>query len=236
MNKFYAIPALFAFTQTFADEAVDLSLLKETLGPSIVVKNSKPSPIPGLYQVQINSQIIYITADGEKIISGDIYDLKQKFSLTANAQQKIVKDEMSKVSDSDKIIYKAKDEKYKISVFTDITCPYCTKMHNHMKEYNDLGITVEYLAYPRSGIGSDNAKNMQKIWCAENKTIAMNEAKSNHKIPTKKCDGNQVMDQFLLGNDIGVNATPTVVFENGEISPGYATPAELINQLKNMSK
>lgn len=214
---------------------VNLELLKASLNPTAQVKSAKPTPIPGLFEVQINNDIIYLTEDGTKVISGDIYDLVSKTSYTDVAKKTLTEKALSSVKDEDKIIYKAEDEKYKVMVFTDITCPYCSKLHQHMQAYNDAGITVEYLAFPRAGIGSTVQKNMQKIWCASDKASALTDAKTNHKIPDADCQGAQVTEQFLLGRDIGINATPTLIFSDGEIRPGYLSPADLLNILQQRS-
>lgn len=223
-------------TAVFADESVDLTLLKEMLSPTDTIKSTKPSIIPGLYEVQVNNQIIYLSADGEKVISGDIYDLKNKVSHTEIAGNQLRKEALAAVADADKIIYKAKDEKYKITVFTDISCPYCTKLHEHVPEFNDLGITVAYLAFPRAGIGSKSANIMQNIWCAENKTVALTEAKENNKFPKRSCGGKQVAQQFMLGQELGINATPTMVFADGEVQSGYSKPKDLLRYLQSKPK
>ncbi len=221
---------------SFAADQADVTLLKKKLGPSVEIKGNKPSAIPGFYEVQINGQILYLSRDGEKIISGDLYDLKGNFSYTERSNKKIVEKAMGSIAEKDKIIYPAKNEKYTVSVFTDISCPYCSKLHKHIKEFNDMGITVEYLAYPRAGLGSKSAKNMQKIWCAEDRAAAMDEAKLNHTLPSKSCAGTEVAEQYLFGNEIGIQATPTIVFSNGIIQPGYVEPDDLLQHLQSIAQ
>ncbi|PID33586.1 MAG: hypothetical protein CR955_01810 [Thiotrichales bacterium] len=229
---FTALLALSSFT-AFADNGVDLTLLKERVGDAAEIKGVKPSVIDGLFEVEVGGQIIYLTADGEKVISGDIYDLKNKKSVTEEASNKLRKAILATVADADKIIYKAKNEKYKVTIFTDVSCPYCTKIHNEVPKFNDLGITVEYLAFPRAGIGSRTAKQMQKVWCAENRTVALTNAKVKDVFPTKTCDGKQVAQQYKLGEQLGIRATPTMVLSDGEILPGYIKPDELAEYLGN---
>lgn len=235
MKTLLTLMSLAALSTSIAAE-VDLSLLKNSLNPTAEIKSTKESVIPGLYEVQINNEIVYVSADGEKVISGDIYDLKKQISYTSNAKNSLRKSALATIKDEDKIIYKAQNEKHKVTVFTDISCPYCTKIHQHIQAFNDAGITIEYLAFPRAGAGSEAQKNMQKIWCAEDKNLALTEAKNKQKIPSKTCDGGQTVEQFLLGQDIGVNATPTIVFSDGEIRPGYATPDELSSYLEKKPK
>ncbi len=220
-------------TSVFADGGVDLTLLKDRIGGAAEIGSVKPSAIDGLYEVAVGGQIIYLTADGEKIISGDIYDLKTKKSITEGASNKLRKAMLATVADADKIIYKAKNEKHKVTIFTDVSCPYCTKIHNAVPKFNDLGITVEYLAFPRAGIGSKTAKKMQRVWCAENRTVALTDAKVKNKFPTKSCKGKQVAQQYKLGEQIGIRATPTMVLSDGEVLPGYIKPNELVEYLGN---
>lgn len=229
---FTALVALSSVT-AIANASVDLALLKERVGDAAEIKNIKPSVIDGLYEVEVGGQIIYLSADGEKVISGDIYDLKNKKSVTEEASNRLRKEMLAKVSDTDKIIYKAKNEKYKVTIFTDVSCPYCTKIHNEVPKFNELGITVEYLAFPRAGIGSRTAKQMQRVWCAENRTVALTNAKIKDEFPSKSCDGKQVEQQYKLGEDLGIRATPTMVLSDGEILPGYIKPDELAEYLGN---
>lgn len=211
----------------------NLDLLRANLNTEVEIIAVKPSAIAGLYEVQLNSDIVYLSEDGEKIISGDLYDLRNGISHTDQAKNHLRQSVLATVKDSDKIIYKAKNEKYKVAVFTDISCPYCTKFHQHINEFNDLGITIEYLAFPRAGVGSKHQQAMQNIWCASNKTQALTDAKMKQKIPTQTCADNQVNEQFLLGQEIGINATPTVVFSDGELVPGYLKPANLLEILED---
>ncbi len=234
MKKIIAI-ALFIFSVSAMADKVNLDYLKASLNNNAEIKASKPSVIPGLYEVQINNDIVYLSADGKKIIHGDIYDLSSKNNYTQMAKSDLRKAALAAIKDEDKIIYKAKDEKYKVTVFTDISCPYCTKLHKHIAAFNDAGITIEYLAFPRAGIGSDTLKTMQNIWCADNKTQALTKAKIDQQFPDKVCQGKQATQQFLLGRDIGVNATPTIIFSDGHIKPGYLNPSDLLNILQQRS-
>lgn len=219
-----------AFTTTAAEP--NLTLLKENLNPNIEITSVKESPIPGILEVQIQNEIVYLTEDGEKLISGDIYNLKEQFSYSDKTRNGLRKTALAAVKNEDKIIYKAKDEKYKVTVFTDISCPYCTKFHQHISDFNDDGITVEYLAFPRAGIGSTHQKSMQNIWCAKDKALSLTAAKIEQKLPKASCEGKQTAEQFQLGEQIGVRATPTVVFSDGELKAGYLKPKQLLALLK----
>ena len=115
------------------------------------------------------------------------------------------------------LVYKAKNQKHVITVFTDITCGYCRKLHSEMKELNDDGITVRYLAFPRQGVPSPMPDNMRSVWCAADPLKAMTDAQNGKSVPVAKCDAD-IAGQYHLGGVLGVNGTPAIVLENGTLS------------------
>lgn len=232
MKKILLSILITALTSYSLAEGPDLKNLKSTLQPGIEIQSVKPSPVKGIYQVRIASDLLYLTEDGKFLFTGQMYDLVSKANLTEKASRVITQEALAAVPEKDKIIYKAPEEKYKISVFTDISCPYCTKLHQHMDDFNQAGITVEYLAFPRAGANSAAAKNMQRIWCAQNKTQAMNEAKNHKTYPEADCEGQQAKKQFELGRQLGISATPTLIFSDGQIKPGYVNRQQLLALLK----
>ncbi|MDP5041588.1 MAG: thioredoxin fold domain-containing protein, partial [Paraglaciecola sp.] len=129
------------------------------------------------------------------------------------------------------IEYKAKNEKYVVDVFTDITCGYCRKLHGEMDKYNDLGITVRYLAYPREGLRGQTYKNMVSVWCASDPQEAMDDAKNGQTVASKVCE-NKVAEQYAFGQQIGVNGTPNIILPDGSLIPGYQPPNLLEQALK----
>ncbi len=209
-----------------------LDLLKERLSEGTKIEKVKAAPIKGLYEIQIDGDVLYLTEDGEKIISGDIINIKDNYNYTEHAQDGLRKKALASVSDEDKIIFKAKNEKYKITVFTDISCPYCTQIHQYVPSYNDAGITVEYMAFPRAGIGSKNERIMQRIWCSADKAASLTAAKIERKLPQKPCTGSQVVEQFMLGQQIGIQATPSIVLSDGTLLAGMVKPDDLLEILE----
>ena len=139
---------------------------------------------------------------------------------------------MLKPFEKDMLVYKAKNEKHVITVFTDVDCGYCRKLHNQMSEYNDLGITVRYLAYPRAGIPSANADEMQAVWCAKDPLQAMTDAKAGKNIKAASCDID-ISKQYRLGMSFGINGTPAMILEDGTMIPGYQPPENLLQTIES---
>ena len=122
------------------------------------LKNIQPSPISGLYQVAIPPRFFYASGDGRYVVMGNLIDAATNQNITKPARNKSVAAAINGLGEDSMIIFGDKSLKNTITVFTDIDCGYCRKLHNEIGKYNKLGIRVRYLAYPRAGIGSDAFK------------------------------------------------------------------------------
>lgn len=197
------------------------------------------SAVEGLYEVISDTDIYYISEDATHLLYGNIYDLdNQMVNITeqkkAQLSQQKVSENIDKITDFEKdmIVFKAPDEKHVVTVFTDPTCSYCQKLHSEMADYNNLGITIRYLAFPRSGIDSSTYHTMVSIWCSDDPKNAMNMAKTRRPIPSKTCV-NTVKEQYELGRLLGVNGTPALILEDGTLAPGYLPAARLLQLLES---
>ena len=132
------------------------------------------------------------------------------------------------IDENEKIVFKAKNEQYIVHVFTDVDCPYCVKFHSNMQRMNALGITVKYLAWPSQQLHPGVQRKMEKIWCAEDKFIAMHNYKTNRYLPSSPNCVNPVAEQRAIGDRLGVNGTPAIFFENVSLGIGYKHPKELL--------
>ncbi len=193
----------------------------------------KPSPVKDLYEVTVGPQIFYMTVDGKYVFSGDIIDLDSKQNITDEKRDLVRLAALDAFGEKNMIVFGPKVPKHTITVFTDIDCGYCRKMHNEMAEYNKLGIKVRYLAFPRAGIGSESYNKAVSVWCADDRPKAMTTAKQGGNLPSKTCE-NPVAAEYALGQELGVNGTPALVLENGKIYPGYAPAKQLFDILEKV--
>lgn len=211
--------------------------IKSQLGKMIDNVNQAqitPTPLKNLYQVTLGPMVVYMSGDGQYLITGKIIDLKNRVDLTAQAKEKAVKEALAKVPERSMIIYPAKGEqKHVITVFTDIDCPYCHKLHKEIPKLNAAGVTVRYLSYPRAGIGSNSYQKAVSVWCAADRGKAMDQAIQG-KITPKNCE-NTVANQYQLAQTFEVTGTPTIILDNGRVIPGYV-PAEKLIQVLNQGK
>ncbi|MFT2090114.1 bifunctional protein-disulfide isomerase/oxidoreductase DsbC [Paraglaciecola sp. 2405UD69-4] len=222
-----------SFSSSAADDTAKYEQAKAKIQNNLnmQVTSIGDAPIPGLLQVLTNRGLFYTSLDGQYLLQARIYDTEDGMrNLTEESLGQVRLDGI-KAFENDTIEYKAENEKYVVNVFTDITCGYCRKLHNQMEEYNDLGITVRYLAFPRAGINSAPYNDMVSVWCSDNPQEAMNNAKAGASVTRKNCS-TKVAQQYQFGQQIGVGGTPNIVLPNGAVIPGYQPPHELEKALK----
>ncbi|MGR5067847.1 MULTISPECIES: bifunctional protein-disulfide isomerase/oxidoreductase DsbC [Vibrio] len=223
-----------AAKQNFDEEALKAKFSK--LGLSIL--DIQPSDVAGLLELQTNGGVLFASNDGNHFIAGTLYSVDENGGykdVIAERQAPLNAKKIAEFSDS-AIEYKAENEKYVVTVFTDITCGYCVRLHSQMQGYNDLGITVRYLAYPRQGATGPAAEQMATIWCAEDPKAAMHNAKVERTFDNPVKDLNQCKEtikaHYNLGRELGISGTPAIFLPNGELVGGYLPPAELLKRLE----
>ena len=193
------------------------------------------APIPGFREAVVAGNPIYISNDGRYMLQGSLYDMKTKADLSEARLSQVRKKLISAVPASEKIIFSPKNPKYVVSVFTDVECGYCQKMHSEMEEYNKQGIAIEYLAFPRMGLASEDYVKMQSVWCADDRKKAITDAKNGRLPPAKVCKSPVTM-HYNLGQRLGLRGTPYIVAADGSEMPGYVPPAKLRELLDKLEK
>ena len=198
------------------------------------------SSVEGLYEFYSKEGVLYITSDGKHLIQGTLYDISSSYKVVNVTEESMEKLRAEKIKsiERDYIEYKSKNEKYIAYVFTDVTCPYCQKLHRAIKSYQDAGITIRYLAFPRSGLQSKGADLLSHAWCSKNKHKALDTLMSNMNADLPACidvsrfHAKKVIEShYKLGQSIGISGTPAFVFTNGKMIPGFVTADELIKYL-----
>jgi thiol:disulfide interchange protein DsbC len=235
---FAALLTSLSMTATFADvaEEKEFNVVEEklrTLAPNATTIAISETPIEGILQVQINSDIVYVTADGEYLLQGKIMNIDSRIDITDQAKSGIRMGLLSGLKRDEQISFEPLKTEYDLLVFTDIDCGYCRKLHNQMAEYNEEGIAIHYMAFPRAGIGSASYDKFVSVWCADDQQAAMTLAKNGGNLEPKKCP-NPVAEQYDIGREVGVTGTPALVTSDGLLIPGYMPPAQLRQRLESL--
>jgi thiol:disulfide interchange protein DsbC len=208
-----------------------------SLAANIQVDSIESAPMPGFYQVIAAGQMLYVSTDGKYLMHGDVIDLSRHQNISDAAWSRFRKDELAKVPASQRIVFAPPHPKYTISVFTDVNCGFCRALHEQVAAFNQEGIAVEYLAWPREGVTTTAGRptptytEMVSVWCASDRKAAFTAAKEGHAPKPTSC-ANPVKDQFNLGMKLGVSGTPAIYGPDGRTLGGYVTPEQLLQALK----
>jgi len=198
--------------------------------PGAPIDSIKPSIIPGYREVAINGKVVYVSADGRYLMQGALIDLSTRDNLTDISEGALRRVELDAVPRDRRIVFSPANPKYRITVFTDIDCGYCRKLHAQINDYMKEGISVEYLFYPRAGLKSESYNKAVAVWCATDPRKALTDAKLDKPIEKKTCN-NPVAKDYELGNKVGVDGTPAIFAADGTQLGGYLPPAEMLARL-----
>jgi thiol:disulfide interchange protein DsbC len=207
--------------------------------PGSKLEDFRTTPLPGIYEYARGADIVYLSADGKFAFDGDLYELGTEKNLSEQRRREARLGMLAEVPESQMVIFGPKDAKqtkHTITVFTDIDCGYCRKLHTEMAQYNDLGIRVRYLFYPRTGPETESWQKAESVVCAANRNDAMTRAKRGETVRSNKCKTAVVQRDFELGQEMGLRGTPALLLADGELVSGYVPAAMLIRRLEQPAR
>ena len=234
--KFFLI-LLISFSSVYLDsnESNIASKINRVLPEGMSVQSVRRSQIDNLYIVDIGDlQPIYASENGDFFLYGELFgikngNLKNMTNIEVNLKRKKILNE--NLIQDDFISFNANYEKHVVTIFTDVDCGYCRKLHNEIKDYNDQGISVKYVAFPRSGLESDSYEKIVTVWCADDQRAALTQMKQGIDLDISMCSNHPVEKHYLLGQRIGITGTPAIITSSGELLPGYLPPLDLLERL-----
>jgi len=207
--------------------------------PNVPPSGIFTSQIDGMLQVVYGPRLMYISTDGRYLFYGNIVDMDTKTNVTRAVQDNLRNLMINRsFNTKDMVVFTPPHYKSTITVFSDVDCPYCRKLHSEITSYLNKGIRVRYLLYPRAGMGSSSANKSLDVMCANNKKQALTAAMSDMPFQfnascvskMQNTDNNPVNRSFVLGQMIGIRATPTIVLDNGSMISEYV-PADQLSKL-----
>jgi thiol:disulfide interchange protein DsbC len=122
-------------THAMAKSTPELDVALDKLMPGTKPSSIEETSLPGLYEVSYGSTVLYFNKDASLMFRGDIIDVEKRINLTEKKRGEARGQLLKSMDESLMIVYPAKDEKAKVTVFTDIDCPYCVKLHREMALY-----------------------------------------------------------------------------------------------------
>jgi thiol:disulfide interchange protein DsbC len=205
-----------------------------TLSADVKIVALRAAPIAGLTEVQTEDDLIYVSNDGKYLLAGNIIDIANKRNLTEVSRAAARRGLLKAITASQMIVFAPSHPKYTITVFTDVDCGYCRKLHSQIADYNKAGIAVDYLFFPREGLGSASFDKAVSVWCASDRQKALTDAKKGMSLPKTNCTNPVTMD-YNLGIKVGVDGTPAIYAADGTQLGGYLSPTELRAKLDKLA-
>ena len=208
------------------------------LNPNVEVESVTAAPMPGFLQAIVGGQVVYVSDDGKYLFlpgaGGALYDTQARTNLSEVALAGMRTELLATIPQSERIVFAPPNPVHTVTVFTDVECGYCRKLHSEIAEYNAQGIAVEYLAFPRMGIGSEDFDKMVSVWCSDDRKKALTEAKTTGVVADKSCK-NTVTMQYNVGQRAGLTGTPMILAEDGTQLGGYVPPKALREALDKLA-
>jgi thiol:disulfide interchange protein DsbC len=204
--------------------------------PGAKADDIRPSPIKGMFEVRLGSDVAYVSSDGRYLISGDMFDVESRTNLTELGRSDERRKLLAKLDEKDMIVFAPTATKHTITIFTDVECGYCRKLHSEIEQINKLGVRVRYMAYPRAGPGTADWAKMESVWCSKDRKTAITQAKQGSEVKGQSCGATPVAKQYELGEQMGVRGTPAIYTAGGDYIGGYLPPQQLLEQLNELAK
>jgi thiol:disulfide interchange protein DsbC len=231
---FIASTCVFAVAAIAADDAEELERVQQKVSGlfgEIEPQHIVASPVDGWYTISKGAIIAYVSADGRYLLQGDLIDLDTQVNLSEGSRNQARKEMMSAYPVDQMIVFTPEEKRYSVSIFTDVDCTFCRRLHSQMDEYMAEGIEIRYLLYPRNGPTSASWATAEKVWCADDRNAALTQAKLDADFESHSCDPSVVSTHYAMGQDVGLRGTPAIVLEDGTLVSGYMPPTQLIEAL-----
>ena len=190
-----------------------------------------PSQVDGWYTVRKGAVVAYISGDGRYLLQGDLIDLDTQVNLSEASRNEARVAMMNAMPEDQMIVFSPEEVKYSVSIFTDIDCTYCRRLHSQVADYMEQGIEIRYLLYPRSGPATNSWAKAEQVWCSEDRNEALTLAKLDQDFDSGSCDSEVIATHYAMGQDIGLRGTPAIVLEDGTLVSGYLPPQQLSEAL-----
>jgi thiol:disulfide interchange protein DsbC len=231
-----ALPLLLVGSFAHAKDHAAVRAAIERMAPAAKVESIAPAAMPGLLEVVVNGEVLYVSDDGKFLIHGRLFDTAQRVDRTAETEKSQRAGALKQVSNDQRLRYAAAKPKHRVTIFTDIDCGYCRKLHQEMASYNAAGITVDYLFFPRAGLNSESFNKAQFVWCSKDQKKVMDQSMSaaGLAIQPLQCDS-PIPKTLVLGQRYASIGTPTIISEDGTVLGGYQSAADLSQRLEQLA-
>ena len=229
------IVGLFTGTAAAQQDSTAEQQLREALtemAPDLPITSIQESVLPGIYELISGAQLYYLSPNGRFMLEGSIIDLQEQVNVSDQRRGMLQLALIETMPEEQMVVFnnKSKDADRWITVFTDTDCGFCQKLHREIDEITDANIRVRYLAFPRAGMESASARELESVWCADDPEAAMTAAKSGGTVAPATCE-NPIQAHVDLARQVELRGTPLIYLDNGTKIPGYRPASDLIRMI-----
>ena len=212
------------------------STIRKTLAERIPqldkIDEIRPTPMQGLYEVRIGTDVFYTDAKGNYVIQGELIDTKARRNLTEDRINKLTAVDFSELPLKDAFTIVRGDGKRKVAVFEDPNCGYCKRFERDLQNVDN--ITVYLFLYPI--LSPDSAEKSRNVWCAKDRVAAWQDMMVREKVPAAaSCDTAAIQRNLAFGRKHKITGTPTLIFANGARVPGAISAQEVEKRLAEVA-
>jgi len=205
--------------------------IQKRLGTSANVRNVTPSPIPGLFEVQVNNEIFYTDSNAKYLIQGEMVELASGNNLTTKRQEDINRIKWSELPQAQAFKVVRGNGSRQIAVFSDPNCGYCKRLEKTLQQLDN--VTIYNYLIPI--LSADSALKSKQIWCAADQQKVWNDWMLNNLGPSGKSDcANPIDKNLTLAKNYGINGTPTIFFTDGSRFPGAVQLTDIEKKLASL--
>ncbi len=221
-----------AQTEDSAEQQLRAALAE--IAPDLPITSISESVLPGIYELVSDAQIYYLSPDARFMLEGSIIDLQNKVNVSEQRRGGLQLALIDKMPEDQMVVFnnEAGDADRWITVFTDTDCGFCQKLHQEINAITDADIRVRYLMFPRAGMQSASASELESVWCAADQQEAMTIAKTGGRVEDATCE-NPIQSHVNLATQVGLRGTPLIYLDDGTKIPGYRPAAELIRMINS---
>jgi thiol:disulfide interchange protein DsbC len=200
-----------------APEAVIRKNLGERMPQLQKIDEVSKTPMPGLFEVRVGTDLFYTDAEGNFLLEGHLMDTKLQRNLTEERLDKLLAIDFSALPLKDAFTIARGNGKRKVAVFEDPNCPYCKRFERDLQKVDN--VTVYLFLYPI--LGPDSAAKSRNLWCAKDPAKAwLDWMLRGQAAATAHCDLAPLMRNVEFGRKYKITGTPTMVFADGTRVPG----------------
>lgn len=206
----------------------------QSIAPMQQVSAFRKSELPGYFEGVIAGQVAYASADGRYLLRGTVEDLGRRLNLSEASMSAKRRDLLAGFGPDRRVSFAPANPKYRITVFTDVDCPYCRRLHSRIDDYNALGIAIDYVFFPLSIHPGADLKSIA-VWCSDDRKRAYSTAVAGGAVAHESCS-NPLASMRQAGVEIGVAQTPTAIAADGSMidSTLLLSPQRLLARLKEI--